>query len=104
MHEDESAKLLPIRFSPKANNYLRPRGSKRGDLARRMFEAIEGVDWTQVAVEDRPRTPYKGKDYVVTTVKIPEKLHHDLKEAAAKRGISISALIDGCVRAHFGPQ
>lgn len=96
-------KLLPIRFSPEADTLLRPPNSRRGDIARRILEAIAAVDLLRVPVEERPKTPYQKKEYVTTTVKFPIEVHRKLTKAAAARNppVSISALIDGCVKAHW---
>lgn len=81
---------------------LRPPGAKRGELARRVKEAVSAVDLDSVGVEERPRTPNMAKTYVTTTVNIPRDLHVRLTKAAEKRETSVSALIDGAVKAHFG--
>ena len=102
--DSKGDKLLPIRLSPEADVLLRPAGAKRGELARRVIEAVSSVDLSHVPVEDRPRTPNQGKSYATTTVNIPKKLHLKLTKAAEKRDTSVSALIDGAVKAHFGSE
>lgn len=97
-------KLLPIRFSPEADELLRPPNTRRGDIARRILEAITSTNLAKVKVEDRPQTPFKGKSYAITSIKIPVELHKQLTEAAEARDISTSALIDGCVKAYWGKR
>lgn len=100
----EIPKLLPIRFSPEADELLRPVGSMRGDLVRRVLEALAATDWTTVPIENRRRGPKKAPDggYVVTTIQIEADLHRRLTAAARERSTSISALVDGCVCAYWG--
>lgn len=100
----ENSKLLPIRFSPKADKLLRKGNIRRGDLTRRVIEAVEGVDLNLVAVEERRKTPGAAGSYEATTIKLPVPLYDSIKKVAATRGTSMSALIDGCVREHFAPQ
>lgn len=95
-------KLLSIRFSHEADELLRAAGGvRRGELARRIFEALDETDWHSVELEERPRTPGKKKEYVITTMKVPPDTHEQLTQTARERDTSVSILIDGCVRAHF---
>lgn len=97
-------KLLPVRFSPEADKLLRKGPTRRGDLTKRVLAAIDGVDLSTVQVEERSKTPGSGSNYEATTIKFPEPVYDEIKKAATERKVSMSALIDGCVREHFAPR
>jgi len=97
-------KLLPIRFSPEADELLRPPNTRRGDIARRILEAVASTNLAKVKVEKRPQTPFMGKSYAITSIKMPLEQHKLLTEAAEARDISTSVLIDGCVRSYWGKK
>ncbi len=92
--------MLPIRFSEEADNLLRPPNSRRGDIARRIIEAVEGSNLENVWVEERSKLSAKV-DYRVTSLKMEKSLHAKLTKAAELRGVSVSVLIDGCVRSYW---
>ena len=100
----ENDKLLPIRFSTKADKLLRKGTLRRGDLTKRVIQALEEVDLNTVAVEERRKTPGSGSPYETTTILLPKAMHDQVKKVAAARGTSMSALIDGSVRAFFSPS
>lgn len=95
--------LLPIRMSTEADRLLRTsdKAYRIGNLTKRVMAAIEGVNLLTVKVEERPRTPHAGKEYSITTIKLPQEIKANLSIIADARGTSMSALIDGAVRKFY---
>lgn len=93
--------MIPVRFHHATDELLRDGVRGHGDISRRVIEALEGVKWETVKVQERTRNPHKnpeGKDlYVATTVRIPTPLYRSVCKAAANRDISAAMLIDACV-------
>lgn len=98
-------KLRILRLSEAADKALRAHTSRRGDVSAAVNHAILGTDLASVRVFSRNKAPFSGHQPFFNTTAIFEPGVYEMaQEAAAKRKVSIIALIDGAIIHFYGPR
>ena len=92
-----------LRLSEAANKALRASTSHHGDVSKAINHAILGTDLATVKVFPRTRAPFLGNKPVFNTSAVFEPgVYEMVQEAAEKRGISTTVLIDGVIIHFYG--
>ena len=91
----DDGKVVCLRLSVKADDLLREHLVRKGDVSRRVNEAVQGTDLEHVAVVPRGKAPGSGREtFMNTSVKF-------LARVAKAKGVSASALIDAVLVQFF---
>lgn len=110
MNQDNDKKLTQrkqkvLRLSEAADKALRVCTSRHGDVSIAINRAILGTDLAHVKVFPRSRAPFLGHKPIFNKSAVFEPgVYEMVQEAAEKRGISTSVLINGVIIQFYGGQ
>ncbi len=98
MKRGASRKAVGVRLLHAADNYLRKKQRRKGDLSRLIYEAIAAVDLAEV-----PLTLFHGKREKVTAkvtqVVMPQDMCDEIEKWAAARRCSMNELLNSALSA-----
>ena len=98
MKRGASRKAVGVRLLHAADNYLRKKQRRKGDLSRLIYEAIAAVDLSEV-----PLTLFHGKREKVTAkvtqVVMPQDMCDEIEKWAAARRCSMNELLNSALSA-----
>ena len=98
MKRGTSRKAVGVRLLHAADNYLRKKQRRKGDLSRLIYEAIAAVDLAEV-----PLTLFHGKREKVTAkvtqVVMPQDMCDEIEKWAAARRCSMNELLNSALSA-----
>ena len=101
--KNEAKTVRVLRLSKHADEVLRQHVSRKGDVSTTVNNVIESVDLSSVNVHQRSKSPGSGREEVfATSVKFDTATYEKATEAAAKRNVSATALIDAAIIAFYG--
>ena len=104
--KNKSERLRSIRLSIHADEALHREAHRRGDVKRRILEAVQAVDMQALdcAHFRRPKqrnvTP-KQHQYVTTTITMDDGLYNRLRTSARQKDVSVAVLVDYAILTHF---
>ena len=94
-----------LRLSKHADEVLRRHVSRKGDVSTTVNHVIESVDLNNLDVHQRGKSPGSGREEVfATSVKFDTSTYEKATEAAAKRKVSATALIDAAIIAYYADE
>ena len=85
-------------LSEKADELLRSKLRRKGDIGERFRKAISGTDWDTLEILKRRKTLQAWR---VTGFTIQRRVYDKLRLAANKRGVEISALLDAIIISYY---
>lgn len=98
----DDGKVVCLRLSVKADDLLREHLVRKGDVSRRVNEAVQGTDLEHVTVVPRGKAPGSGREtFMNTSVKFLPGVYEEAARVAKAKGVSASALIDAVLVQFF---
>jgi hypothetical protein len=95
---EEQWKSVGVRLSTNADSLLRSMARRKGDIGELLRTAIVNTNWDEVELVQRRKT---YQPFWKTSFLISDQLYEELKQHARKRGVEVSALIDGIVVSYY---
>lgn len=105
-HTTKSERLRSIRLSVQADEALHRHAHRRGDVKRRILEAVQAVDMSALDIahfrrpKERNVSP-KQHQYVTTTVTMDDDLYDHLRTSAQTMDVSVAVLVERAILMHF---
>lgn len=102
----KSERLRSIRLSVQADEALHRHAHRRGDVKRRILEAVQALDIQTLDCahfrrpKERNISP-KVHQYVTTTVTMGDELYDHLRDSARSMDISVAVLVERAILMHF---
>ena len=85
----DDGKVVCLRLSVKADDLLREHLVRKGDVSRRVNEAVQGTDLEHVAVVPRGKAPGSGREtFMNTSVKFLPGVYEEAARVAKAKGVS----------------
>jgi hypothetical protein len=108
-HHDAKTKqerLRSIRLSLQADEALHRHAHRRGDVKRRILEAVQFQDLHALDCASFRRPKERGvfpkeHHYVTTTVTMDDALYDRLREHAQQKDVSVAVLVERAILSHF---
>lgn len=108
-HQDvftSKERLRSIRLSLQADEALHRHAHRRGDVKRRILQAVQEQDLGALECGHFRRPKERGifpkmHQYVTTTVTMNDHLYDQLRRYARDKGVSVAVLVERAILAHF---